>query len=283
MLGLRLIRTIADLSPSPRTAYSLSGDIVISVSSPISFFERRKPVKILLQSITVDFEGQCELISQDTGYTPFRVCSLSSELLTEQTIELSNEGHEEEDKPCAWSVAYNLVVPGWLPPTAVYGEHRAGIDPGTRYALYASAKFVTIDDDASRSWFAACCSAFRTRARVVAAPQCSIRVNRFASVADDASSTIDYSVKPRREDRESATRFPSDVMSSMRAIVSVPTNIDLDDTVFPVCMRLRLQDLSEAECRRIRMTDFSVDIEQTEQCRYVHSHPQPWTLLTVCY
>lgn len=252
-----------------RTAYSLSGDIVISVSSPFSFFERRRPTKILLQSLTVEFEGQCELVTDDTGYTPFRVCSLSSELLAGRPIELSNEGHEE-DKPCAWSVAYNLIVPGWLPPTAVYGDHRSEGEPGTRYALYASAKFVTIDDDANRSWLAACCAAFRSRARVVAAPRCSIRVNRFANVADDASSTVDYSVQAvPREDREPSTRFPSDVMSSLRTVISVPTNIDVEDAAFPVCMRFRLQDLPEAECKRVRMTDFTVDIEQTEQCRYV--------------
>lgn len=276
MLNLCLIGTKANFSATARTAYSLSGDIVISVSSPFSFFERRKPVKILLQSITVEFEGQCELITDDTGYTPFRVYSLSSELLTEQTIELSSEGHEEDDKPCAWSVAYNLVVPGWLPPTAAYGNQHAASEPGTRYALYASAKFVTIDDDANRSWLAACCTAFRSRARVVDAPRCCICVNRFANLADDASSTIDYRVQAvPKEDRESATRFPSNVMLGLRTIVSVPTNIDVEDTAFPVCMRLRLQDLTEAECRRVRMTDFTVDIEQTEQCRYAHLRPHP--------
>ena len=74
-----------------------------------------------------------------------------------------------------------------------------------------------------------------------------------------------------REDREASTRFPSNVMSSLRTVITVPSNIDVEDAAFPVCMRFRLQDLPEAQCRRVRMTDFTVDIEQTEQCRYVHT------------
>ncbi|TFY58959.1 hypothetical protein EVJ58_g6084, partial [Rhodofomes roseus] len=249
------------------TAYSLSGDIVISVSSPFSFFERRKPVRIVLQSLTVEFEGQCELITDDTGYTPFRICSLSNELLVGQTIELSNEGHEEDDKPCVWNVAYNMVIPGWLPATTTYGNHPS--EAGTRYALYASATFLTVDDDANRSWFSACCSSFRSRSRVISAPRCHITVNRFVSVsAEDTGSTVDYAVQAEpRSDIEHTSKFPAHVMSKLRAVISVPTHIDVEDTSFPLCMRLRMQDLPEADCKRVRLTDFTVDVEQTEQCR----------------
>ncbi|KAH9930588.1 uncharacterized protein B0H18DRAFT_930186 [Fomitopsis serialis] len=253
--------------PDKSTAYSLSGDIVISVSSPFTFFERRKPVRIVLQSLTMVFEGQCELITEDTGYVPFRVCSLSNELLAGQTIELSNEGHEEDDKPCVWSVAYNLVAPGWLPASAVYGDHRG--EAGTRYALYASAKFLTVDDDANRSWFSACCSSFRSRSRVVSAPRCPVTVNRYINVSGENSRpTVDYSVQAEpRADVELASKFPLHVMSKLRAVISVPTYADVEDSSFPLCMRLRMQDLPDAECKRVRLTDFSADVEQSEQCR----------------
>ncbi|KZT69755.1 hypothetical protein DAEQUDRAFT_726061 [Daedalea quercina L-15889] len=254
-------------TPDKSTAYSLSGDIVISVSSPLSLFERRKPTRIVLQSLSVEFEGQCELITEDTGYTPFRVCSLSDELLAGQTIELSNEGHEENDKLCAWSVAYNLVVPGWLPPSALYGDHRS--EAGTRYALYASAKFLTVDDDANRSWFSTCCLPFRSRSRVVSAPRCEVCINRYVTVsAEETGSTIDYSVQAEpRNGTDPAPKFPSHVMSKLRTVISVPTHIDVEDSSFPICMRLRMQDLPEADCKRVRLTDFTVDVEQTEQCR----------------
>lgn len=272
--------------PDKSTAYSLSGDVVISLSSSYSLFERRRAIRLLLESLIIEFEGQCELITDETGYTPFRVCSVSKELVVREAVELSNEGHEDASLPSVWSVAFSLVIPGWLPPTSAYGDCESG-DAGTRYGLYASAKFLDLDEGSSRSLFSLCTAPFRSRTRVIAAPRCEVTVNRFIStLVDDlsspsTSSTIDYTVLPEQRKDQSSSGFPYEVISKLRAAVSVPEHIDVDDDSFSLCIRLRTQDLPESECKRLRITGFEVDVEQTEHYRitvpsaYKSAYPLP--------
>ena len=69
------------------------------MSPHTSFFERRQTVPILLQSLLVTFEGQTELVTEDTGYSALRLCSISKELVDGEPIEMNNEGDEDESKP----------------------------------------------------------------------------------------------------------------------------------------------------------------------------------------
>ena len=82
------------------SAYSLSGHITISLSSPYSLFERRRTARMLLKSLVLSFEGQSEVITPSIGYSGVRLCSISQELAPSTSIELSNEGHEEDEAPC---------------------------------------------------------------------------------------------------------------------------------------------------------------------------------------
>lgn len=61
-------------------AYSLSGHVSISITSTSSIFENRRPVRLLLQSLTLTFEGQSEVVTPSIGYASIRLCSLSREL-----------------------------------------------------------------------------------------------------------------------------------------------------------------------------------------------------------
>ncbi|CCM04415.1 uncharacterized protein FIBRA_06592 [Fibroporia radiculosa] len=259
--------------PDKSTAYSLSGDISISLSSSSSFFERRKTVKLLLQSLVIELEGQCELITPETGYSPYRICCFSKELVTSEPIELCNEGHEDANVPCVWSVAFNLVVPGWLPATCEFGNCDYGV-AGTRYALYATARFLNGDEGSSRSWFSSCCAPFRSRSRVISALRCDVSVNRFiSSVSEDPLSstssrpTLDYTICADDQIKDSTMTIPFSVISKVRATVSVPDYTDMTDSSFPVCLRLRTNGLEEAECKRLRVTDFAIDMEQVELYR----------------
>jgi len=261
--------------PDKSTAYSLSGDIAISLSSSYSLFERRRAVRLLLESLEVEFEGQCELITPDTGYSSSRLCRISKELVMGEPVEFSNEGHEDASAPCVWIVAFNLVIPGWLPPSSTYGECESA-DAGTRYALYASAKFLNIDEGSNRSWISSCYAPFRSQTRVIAAPRCEILVNRFIStfVEDPSSSimspssTIDYAVyAEKRKDVPNSSGIPFDVVSKLRAVISLPENVDTNNSSFPICLRLRTQDLPEAQCKRLRIDGFEVEVEQVEQYR----------------
>lgn len=70
-------------------AYSLSGHVSISVSS-----SSQTPARLLLQSISLTFEGQSEVFTPCTGYSSLRLCSLARELAPKPT-ELSNEDSGE--------------------------------------------------------------------------------------------------------------------------------------------------------------------------------------------
>lgn len=83
------------------SAYSLSGHISISVTSPFSLFEPRRPARLLLQSVTLTFEGQSEVITPSGGYSGLRLCTITRELAPPTPIEISNEGHEDSSDPCA--------------------------------------------------------------------------------------------------------------------------------------------------------------------------------------
>ena len=129
---------------------------------------------LLLQSLTVTFEGQSEVIIQDIGYAPIRLCSVTRELAPSEPPDLSNDGHEDSDKPCTWNIVFNLPVPGWLPATSAFAV------AGTRYSLFATAFFVNMDDNSDRMWsFSTLCSLFRPKTRVIHAPKCSITLRRF--------------------------------------------------------------------------------------------------------
>lgn len=67
-------------------AYSLSGHVCISVSS-----SSQTTARLLLQSLSLTFEGQSEVLIACTGYSSLRLCSITREL-TPKPIELSNEG-----------------------------------------------------------------------------------------------------------------------------------------------------------------------------------------------
>ena|SRR6266540_1295258 len=80
----------------PRSAYSLSGHVSISVAASYSFFESRKPIHLLLQSLVLTFEGQSEIFTHSTGYSSLRLCSITRELVPGEPLELSNESNDED-------------------------------------------------------------------------------------------------------------------------------------------------------------------------------------------
>ena len=77
-------------------AYSLSGHVAISVSSSHSLFNhRRSPVRLLLQSLSLTFDGQSEVYTPCTGYSSLRLCSVTREFGPSKPTELSNQDQGE--------------------------------------------------------------------------------------------------------------------------------------------------------------------------------------------
>ncbi|KAA1469335.1 hypothetical protein DENSPDRAFT_598193 [Dentipellis sp. KUC8613] len=276
--------------PDASSAYSLSGHVSISLSSPATLFERRRAVRLLLQSLVITFEGQSELVSPSTGYSAVRLCSISQELAPNEPLELSNEdGLEESDAPCTYNVLFNLRIPGWLPASDTFGDCKQS-PPGTRYSLHAIANFVPSDPESSSgSWLAALCSPFYSKTRVVHAPLCEITLNRFGALPSMAASdlstypSVNYSVAAHPEDADPASRDPNaiplDVLSKIQTVVSIPEHIAVEKDSFDFSLRFRAPEQAQLE-GRLQITDFSVEVEQTEKYRasgskYTSRYPLP--------
>lgn len=254
-------------------AYSLSGHVNITLSSSGSFFERRKAAHLILQSLVITFEGQTELMSEEMGYSALRLCTISKELVPEEWIELNSDDVDESSDTCSWSVVFNLAVPGWLPASSPFGDREGG----NNYALYASAMIRDNDAAPSRTWLSTLCTPFSNQSRTVKAPRLLVTLNRYITPSLYASSsttpfpTVHYEVSAQPEELAESSKFPRDVISKIRVQASVPKCIDLEDEKIPFSVRLRTNGLPEAECKRLRVTDFHVDVEQGEKYRYVYS------------
>lgn len=269
------------------SAYSLSGHVSISLSSSSSIFGgRRRSVRLLLQSLIITFEGQSEVITRELGYAPLRLCSLTCDLAPSEPIGLTNEGHEDSDQPCTWNVLFNLVVPGWLPATSAFGdvlEEQAG----TRYTLFATAKFVVLDDNSDKTWsLSTICSVFRPRTRTVHAEKCAVTLRRFInppSIPFSPTSLFhmsNYAICAKPEHCNAArdpSFIPLDILSKIQVIASAPDYISTEDSSLPFVIRLRTAHLEDAECKRLRVTEFCLDVKQTEKYRQVSLYDVPST------
>ncbi|KAG2157487.1 hypothetical protein DEU56DRAFT_22471 [Suillus clintonianus] len=259
------------------SAFSLAGHVSVSLSSPLLMFQRRRSTtRALLQSLTVTFEGQSEVITPDIGYAPLRLCSITRELVNGEPVDLSNEGHEDSDKPCSWNVTFDIPVPGWLPTTSTYGDHGA-VEAGTRYALYATATFI-YPEDGSSSIFSSFCSPFGCRTHTINAPMCPVTLARFAEVPSAPSSSSSTSVFPMSlfiVDAQSgqdgtetnAKTIPPEILKKIQVVASIPNAITMDETSVPLILRLQGSELDCSQRERLRITDFTVDVEQIETYR----------------
>jgi hypothetical protein len=261
------------------SAYSLSGHVSISLASPSSLFGgQRRAIRLLLQSLTITFEGQSELITPEFGYAPLRLCSVVRDLAPIEPLELTNEGHEDSDKSCTWNVLFNLIVPGWLPATSAFGD-ALEVDAGTRYALFATAKFVALEDNTDRMWsFSTLCSVFRPRTKTVHAQKCDVTLRRlmnapsvpFSSTSLFPISNYSVCAKPEQANATcNSSSIPLDILAKVKVVASAPDYLSADEASVPFVIRLRTADLEDEECRRLRVISFCVEIEQIEQYRYV--------------
>ncbi|KAF7975855.1 hypothetical protein HWV62_8437 [Athelia sp. TMB] len=260
-------------APDTSSAYSLSGHVSISIASSASMFETRRATRLLLQSLTITFEGQSEVITREIGYAPLRLCSITRELAPSDPIELSNEGHEHSDKPCTWNVVFDIPVPGWLPATSTYGDWMDEAT-GTRYSLYATAKFAPLDDVSDRTWsFSTLCSIFRPKSKLVHAERCPITLSRFLdppavpAAPGSLFPNANFAIRPGEECISAEPQIPSEIISKIQALISVPECLAADATDVPFTIRLRTSDLSEEDCTRLRLSEFFVDVQQIERYR----------------
>ncbi|KAF9532148.1 hypothetical protein CPB83DRAFT_660321 [Crepidotus variabilis] len=269
--------------PDASSAYSLSGHVAVSVSSPFSLFDFKRSTRLLLQSLSLTFEGHSEIFTPSTGYSAVRLCTMTHDLIYGEPIELSNDGHDNRDRPCAWNIVFNLPIPGWLPASNSHGID----DVGVRYNLFATARFATIDEDHHASWspFSALCSPFRSRNRTAETLK-AINLRRFIAAPGPSNepseaSMCNFLINSTPIASKTQRKFPSEILSKIQVLVSTSEYIDMDATEFPLSVRLRTKDLSAEECSKIQLKHIVVDITQTEKFRarsspgYLAQYPVP--------
>lgn len=208
-----------------------------------------------------------------TGYAPVRLCSITHELVRGEPIELSDEVLEDPATPCSWNIVFDMPIPGWLPVTSTYGD----IDfeeTGTRYALYATATYLYSEDNCSTFSLSRLFS-FGLRSYSTNAPKCPVVLQRVveppAALSNEFPLTI-FVVETQPESGDAQQDFqssagPPEVFAGVQVIASVPAAIPINETSLPFVLRLRVKDLMGCERERLRVTGFSVDIEQFEVYR----------------
>jgi hypothetical protein len=225
----------------------------------------------------ITFEGQAELVMQEAGYAAARLCTISKELVSKTTVELSNEGDDENgerQQACAWHVTFDLPVPGWLPASDQYGDGRQGYS-GTQYNLYATVKYTHMDEPSfGSSWVSALCTPFSSKIKVVHAERCGIMLNRFAFPLPSEASRMPafYAVTPNAEAQrpeDNPHPIPADVVSKIELLASVPEHISLDDERFPFALSIRASSLSESEAAKLRVSHMSLELQQVDEYTYV--------------
>jgi hypothetical protein len=231
------------------------------------------------------FDGQTEVVTSSLGYSPLRLYTLSRELLS-GPVELSNEDQEETDEPCTsalpnlacrtdstpgrWNVVFDLPIPGWLP--ASHGFNSSDAGASTQYYLRAVVKFAVVEDDRTASWsFSSLCSPFRPRttSRSIQTRKV-IPLRRFVEPPTDEPTPpafINYLLSPPNKPSENA--IPVEVLSKIQILASVPTHVDVRESHLPFTLRLRTKDLGDADCKRLQVTNFTLDVVQDEICRLV--------------
>lgn len=269
-----------------RSAYSLSGHISLSLAPSHTLFERRRAVRVLLRSLVITFEGQAELVLEEASYAAVRLCSISKELVSKTTFELSNEGAEDGEQPCTWHVMFDLPIPGWLPASDQYGDGRQGFS-GTQYNLYATVKCTSVEEPSSfgaSSWVSALCSPFSSRNKAVRAERCGITLNRFAFPPSGSASQSPafYSVTPsagmpRPEDNPHP--IPEDIMSKVELLAYVSEHVSLEDDKIPFALSIRAPSLSESQAAKLRVSRLSLELKQVQEYSYVF----PYVTSGDCY
>ena len=265
------------------SAYSLSGHVSITMH-PSKF--RRATARYLLQSLVINFDGQTELVTPNTGYTPYRICSVTKELAPQNPLfELNNESSEGSGKPCVWNVIFDLAIPGWLPSSNLGDCENAPI--AIQYALHATAILVSPEQAPSTSYFACFARPLSSSlfpslfpsVRTVRAKRCDIDIARVMAPTESPTPSVAYTVNSNLSGEDVAGKIPSDVLSKIAIMASVPEYVNMESGCFELRLRMRTCGLEPLHCKRLRLSSFMVDVHQFEQYRSVYYTRDPTRIL----
>ncbi|KAI0312383.1 hypothetical protein OF83DRAFT_1146515 [Amylostereum chailletii] len=251
--------------PDESNSYSLSGQVLVT-PSPSAWLPRRRP--IFLQSLVLTFDGQTELVGP--GYSGIRLCSISEELVKGRPIEVSSDAHEDPNKLSGWEFTFDLRIPGWLPATEVFGLDAAA---GVHYGLYATAQLSPVEDPAPSMLSSICAPVFLSKT-IVKAPRCDIIVNRFHIPPSNPPSPdklypyVEHLI-PRftLSEHQGGLRIPKALISKVQVKVAIPKHIPVEQSRFPIVLRLSAPEMSTEDASKFTVTDFTMQVEQIETYR----------------
>ncbi|KAI0647549.1 hypothetical protein C8Q79DRAFT_926031 [Trametes meyenii] len=264
--------------PDKNSAYSLAGHVEVKLTPPTSLLYDPPATeeRFLLESLVLTFEGQSELLSPNTGYAACRIIEFSQELIQGEPVEIGHFWDENLRDPQRWLIAFNLVVPGWLPPTCCTSfGNGAREEPEVSYRLSAKATYRDMRPGSSKSLRSLCYGYSNLPStQTTASPASVVKVNRYT--LPPASETLMTSEFPRfpfhsveyaGSVRGTTSDIPTDILSKFRVLAYLPERIPTDSESFPLFLRLRPEGLSADERKRLRLPDFSISATQTEISR----------------
>ena len=120
--------------------------------------------------------------------------------------------------------------------------------------------------------FTSLCSPFLSQVKSVHG-QKEIQLRRFISaprVDTSDPKVINYHVDSHDLTSASVSnkpRVPDEVLNKIQLLVSVPEYANVKGSTLPLTLRLRTKDLCEEDCKRLQVTEVTVDILQQEKCR----------------
>lgn len=226
-------------------------------------------------------------MTPEAGYTPYRICSVTKELAPQDPpFELNNESFEDSGKPCVWNIIFDLAIPGWLPSSNL--EDGENVPISIRYALHATATLVSPEYAPSTSYFAcftrpittSLFPSFFPSSRSARAKQCDIEITRVMAPTNSPVPFVPYTVDSNTSGEDMAGKIPSDVLSKIAITASVPEYVDMESKSFELRLRMRTFGLEPLHCKRLRLSNFTIDVLQFEEYRLVSLFPQPYRILT---
>ncbi|KAH9928546.1 uncharacterized protein BXZ73DRAFT_48447 [Epithele typhae] len=262
-------------APNKSSAYSLSGQIVVTLTPPSGFFGDAPAADehLLLDSLVVAFEGQSELVHTHTGYSACRLHESSQELIT-SPIEIRHSWTQGSSRdPARWFILFSVALPGWLPATSSTpfgdGSH---LEPEVSYHLSAVAKYH--DAKPNSSWRSAYYGSAHAVVQVARAKSTPVKINRYSlppstrHVGDEFPDTMFPSIEYACSITEnSRCTIPRDIIKKLELRTSVPEHISVDAESFPLLIKLRPGEMSMEERRRLRLPGFTLLATQNETLR----------------
>lgn len=162
---------------------------------------------------------------------------------------------------------------------------------GVSYQLFATAKYVDVGNhkrdtsphhrtssssSSPTSWslsgiYSAICSGQRT-----ATAEHNVAIKRFFGLPSEDTpgpvSPITYLLNSNKITTSRNTdklQIPSEILSKICILASVPEYLNVEDNRATLTLRLRTKDLKAEECQRLQLVGFRVDIIQKDKCRSV--------------